>query len=67
MKTKGCRKLDPPELARLKQYIGEHGGQVKASILLGGAPWTLSRTANQRTGPSRMLTEKLVSIGVIEA
>lgn len=67
MKKKRCIKLTPAEAKRLEQYVDENGGQVKASIILGVAPWTLSRTANRHTGPSPMLVGKLVEIGVVKA
>lgn len=59
------KKLDPPEAKRLEKFVTEAGGQVKASILFGISPTTLSRTANRHTAPSPMLRDKLIDVGII--
>ena len=60
-------KLTPAETKRLEHFIREKGGQVKASVLLGCAPATLSRTINGHTATSALLREKLVGVGVVKA
>ena len=66
MKNKKRRKLTKQEAARLVKYVDENGGQIRASISLGVAPETLSRSLNLHTAPSQMLTEKLVKAGIIK-
>ena len=57
--------LTPAEAKRLEQFVNRSGGQVKASLLFGVAPATLSRNVNRRTSPSPMLRQKLVEVGIV--
>jgi hypothetical protein len=66
MKTKNAVKLTPAEARRLEQFVNDSGGQVRASILLGVAPSTLSRNTNRRTAPSPLLRKNLVEAGIVK-
>jgi len=66
MSQRHAAKLTPAEAKRLEQYIDNRGGQIKASILFGVAPATLSRNINRHTAPSPMLRDKLIGAGVIK-
>ena len=64
--------LEKPDLTvveakRLVQYIDKQGGQVRASIILGCAPATLSRDIHRHYAPSSLLRSKLVEVGVVKA
>lgn len=64
---KRAEKLTPAEAKRLEQFVDRSGGQVKASVIFGCTPTTLSRSANRRTGPSPLLRDKLVEKGIVKA
>lgn len=59
------KKLTPAEAKRLEQFVNKSGGQIKASLIFGVAPATLSRTANRHTAPSPLLHDKLVENGIV--
>ena len=67
MNKKMVTKLNTAEARRLEQFVNKSGGQVKASIILGVAPATLSRNINRHTAPSALLRTKLAEIGVVAA
>jgi len=59
--------LTPAEAKHLEQFVNKSGGQIKASLLFGVAPATLSRTVNRHTGPSPLLRKELVNHGIVKA
>lgn len=60
------KKLTPAEAKSLEKFVDAQGGQVKASLMFGVAPATLSRTANRHTAPSPLLRDKLLENGIIQ-
>lgn len=66
MKNK-AKKLTAAESKKLEQFVNKSEGQIKASLILGVSPYTLSRTVNRHTSPSPMLREKFAAHGIIEA